>query len=48
MSLKGVENVEVFLINYIFVSIKYIKMTEGECHYIKHESNQCHLIRDRV
>ena len=47
MSLKGVENMEVFLMNYIFGSIKYIKMTERECHYIKNERNQCHLMRDR-
>jgi len=48
MALKGMENLEVLLINYIFGSIKYIKMTEGECYSIKHESNQCYLVRDRV
>ena len=48
MFLKSVENMEVFLMNYIFGSLKYIKMTERECHYIKHESNQCHLVRDGV
>jgi len=48
MAFKGMENVEVLLINYIFGSIKYIEMTEGVCHSTKHESSQCYLVRDSV